>query len=59
MAHIAGKDGQTLTFVGTHLYFFGRLIYVPLYAFGVPYIRTLVWLVAAGGLVMVIAALFV
>ena len=58
MARIADKDGQ-LTFVGTHLYFFGRLIYLPLYAFGVPYIRSLVWLVAAAGLVMVLAALFV
>ena len=57
MAHIAGKEGQ-LTFVGAHLYFFGRLIYVPLYAFGIPYVRSLVWLVAAGGLVMVIAGLF-
>ena len=58
MAHIAGKDG-TLTAVGAHLYFFGRLIYVPLYAFGIPYVRSLVWLIAAAGLVMVIAALFV
>ena len=58
MAHIAGKEGQ-LTFVGAHLYFFGRLIYVPLYAFGIPYVRSLVWLVAAAGLVMVLAALFV
>ena len=58
MAHIAGKDG-TLTALGAHLYFFGRLIYLPLYAFGVPYIRSLVWLVAAAGLVLVLAALFV
>ena len=58
MAHIAGKDGQ-LTMIGTHLYFFGRLIYLPLYAFGIPYVRSLVWLVALAGLVMVIAALFV
>ena len=58
MAHIAGKDG-TLTALGAHLYFFGRLIYLPLYAFGVPDLRSLVWLVAAGGLVMVLAALFV
>ena len=57
MAHIAGKDG-TLTFLGTHLYFFGRLVYLPLYAFGVPYLRTLVWLVSAAGLVMVFVALF-
>ena len=57
MAHIAGKDG-TLTALGAHLYFFGRLIYLPLYAFGVPYIRSLVWLAAAAGLVMVLVALF-
>jgi uncharacterized MAPEG superfamily protein len=58
MAHIAGKDGQ-LTAIGAHLYFFGRLIYVPIYAFGIPYIRSLVWLAAAAGLVIVLAALFV
>lgn len=59
MAHVAGKDGGTLTFLGTHLYFFGRLIYLPLYAFGVPVVRSLVWLIATAGLLMVIAALFV
>ncbi|WP_240811607.1 MAPEG family protein [Brevundimonas sp. M20] len=58
MASIEGKFGF-LTALGTHLYFFGRLIYVPLYAFGVPYVRSLVWLIATGGLLMVIAALFV
>ncbi|WP_439471269.1 MAPEG family protein [Brevundimonas sp.] len=58
MASIEGKFGL-LTALGTHLYFFGRLIYLPLYAFGVPYVRSLVWLVATGGLVMVIVALFV
>jgi len=57
MASIEGKFG-TLTFLGTHLYFFGRLIYVPLYAFGVPVVRSLCWLVATAGLVMVIVALF-
>jgi len=57
MAHIAGKD-SALTALGAHLYFFGRLIYLPLYAFGVPYIRSLVWLAAAAGLVMVLVALF-
>ena len=58
MAHIAGKDGQ-LTFIGAHLYFFGRLIYLPLYALGLPFIRSLVWLVAFAGMLMVLAALFV
>ena len=58
MARIEGVDSQ-LTFVGTHLYFFGRLAYLPLYAFGVPYIRSVAWAVSLVGLVMVIAALFV
>ncbi len=59
MAHVAGKDGGPLTLWGTHLYLFGRVIYLPLYAFGVAYVRSLVWGVSFVGLVMVIAALFV
>lgn len=59
MAHVAGKDGVTLTLWGTHLYLFGRVIYLPLYALGIAYVRTLAWLVSLVGLVMVIAALFV
>jgi uncharacterized MAPEG superfamily protein len=57
MAEIAGKTG-TLTLWGAGLYFAARLVYLPLYALGVAYVRSLVWLVAAAGLVMVIAALF-
>lgn len=59
MAHVAGKDGGPLTLWGTHLYLFGRVIYLPLYAFGVAYVRSLVWGVSFVGLLMVIAALFV
>ena len=58
MAEVAGKTGA-LTLWGAGLYFAARVVYLPLYAFGVPYVRSLVWLVAAGGLVAVIAALFV
>lgn len=59
MAHITGKDGGMLTLVGTHLYLFGRIIYLPLYALGVAYLRSLAWIASLAGLVMVIAALFV
>lgn len=59
MAHVAGKDGGPLTLWGTHLYLFGRVIYLPLYAFGVAYVRSLAWGVSFVGLLMVIAALFV
>jgi uncharacterized MAPEG superfamily protein len=42
--------------VGARLYFWGRLAYVPLYAGGVPLIRSLVWNVATIGIVLVLAA---
>lgn len=58
MAHVAGKDGA-LTLWGTHLYLFARVVYVPLYAFGVTGVRTLAFFVSLAGLIMVIAALFV
>lgn len=51
--HVAGRDGS-LSWWGAQLYFWGRVVYVPLYAFGVPYIRTLVWLVATAGLALVL-----
>jgi uncharacterized MAPEG superfamily protein len=58
MAHIAGKVG-TLTALGAHLYFFGRLIYLPLYAFGVPVARSLVWLASVIGIGLILAALVI
>jgi uncharacterized MAPEG superfamily protein len=56
-ATAVGRLG-TLTAWGAHLYFFGRLIYLPLYAMGTPVVRTLVWMVAMAGLLMVIAGIF-
>ena len=57
IAHVIGAAGP-LTLWGTALYFWARVVYVPLYAFGVPYVRSLVWLVSLAGLVMVLASLF-
>ncbi|WP_417231103.1 MAPEG family protein [Brevundimonas sp.] len=59
MAQMTARDGTSLTLIGSHLYLFGRLIYLPLYAFGVAYIRSLAWGVSLVGLVMLIVALFV
>lgn len=58
MAEVAGRAGE-LTFWGAGLYFVARVIYVPLYAVGVPVVRSLVWLASLAGLGMVLAALFV
>lgn len=49
-------DGMTV--LGAQLYFWGRLVYVPVYAAGIPYLRTVVWAVSIVGVVLVLAALF-
>ena len=55
IAHVAGiHSGKTL--LGAHLYFWARIAYVPLYAFGIKQLRSLVWLVSLAGLVMLAAA---
>lgn len=56
-ATAVGRLGA-LTGWGAHLYFFGRLIYLPLYAAGIPKVRTLVWMVSLVGLLLVIAGIF-
>ena len=57
IAHVTGAE-SALTLWGAALYFWARVVYVPLYAFGVPYVRSLVWVVSLAGLVMVLASLF-
>ena len=47
----------TGTVLGAQLYFWGRVVYVPLYAFGVKMVRSLVWLVSFAGLLMLVSAL--
>jgi uncharacterized MAPEG superfamily protein len=57
-ATVAGRLG-TLTLVGSHLYVWGRVLYVPIYAAGTRGIRTIVFLASTIGLLAVIAGLFV
>jgi uncharacterized MAPEG superfamily protein len=40
--------------LGAHLYFWGRVAYVPAYAAGIPYLRTVIWAVATTGLALVL-----
>ena len=44
------SDG--LTQWGALFYFWARWVYLPLYVFGVPYVRSLVWTISALGLVL-------
>ena len=56
IAAAAGRFG-TLTALGAQLYFWARVAYVPLYAFGVPLVRSVAWGVSVVGIVLVLAGL--
>ena len=49
-------DGMTV--FGAQLYFWARLVYLPVYVAGIPYLRTLVWAASVAGIVLVLVALF-
>ena len=42
--------------LGAQIYFWSRVVYVPVYAAGIPVARTLVWTASIVGLVMVLLA---
>ncbi len=50
----AGGIGE----IGAIVWLIARIVYIPLYLFGIPYIRSLVWLVAALGLVLMLIRFF-
>ena len=56
IVHVAERS-SALTLWGCWLYLVARIVYVPLYAAGVPVLRTLVWTVSVVGLAMLLFAL--
>ena len=46
-----------MTLWGAQLYFWTRVLYVPLYAFGVPLVRSLAWNVATFGIILILLSL--
>lgn len=42
--------------LGAQLYFWGRVAFLPIYAMGLPYVRTVAWAVSLAGIVMVLLA---
>lgn len=43
---------------GSQLYFWMRVLYLPLYASGVPFLRTIVWLASTAGILLVLSVAF-
>ena len=56
-AEASGRH-NALTGWGAELYFWGRVAYLPLYAAGIPLVRSLAWNVAAVGILLCSIALF-
>jgi len=56
-AHLLQRH-DSATVLGAQLYFWARVAHVPVYAAGIPYLRTLIWAVSIVGIVMLLGALF-
>src|SRR3569832_60219 len=52
MANALGRHTATSA-IGAQVVFWARVAYVPVYAFGIPYLRTVVWIAALAGIGMV------
>jgi uncharacterized MAPEG superfamily protein len=51
------RTGSWLSVAGASIYLGGRVLFLPLYAAGVPWLRTFSWNIATAGLVTVMVAL--
>ena len=56
VAHVAGLANET-TALGATLFFWGRVAYALIYLAGVPWLRTLAWLVSVAGILLVFSQL--
>ena len=51
---MVSQSASVYSYWGALIYLVARVIYFPLYAFGIPVIRTLVWLISMIGLLLVL-----
>ena len=57
LVHVTQSSSST-TALGAQIYLGARVLYIPLYAMGIPVVRTLVWSISMVGFVMLLAPLF-
>ena len=56
MAKIAGR-ADAMTLLGAELFFWARFAYFLIYLAAIPWLRTLAWMIALAGLVVIFAQL--
>jgi uncharacterized MAPEG superfamily protein len=49
---VTGNANES-TALGAQIYFWGRVLYVPAYIAGIPYLRTLIWLISLFGMLLI------
>ena len=50
LAIVVAQKNTPHTALGTELYFWARVAYLPIYLLGIPYLRTLVWALSLIGM---------
>jgi uncharacterized MAPEG superfamily protein len=58
LAVVLTKQSTAHTALGSQIYLWARVAYLPIYLIGIPYLRTAVWVVSFWGILQVIEALF-
>jgi len=56
LVEASSGHGSALGPLGAQLYFWGRVAYLPMYASGLPFVRTAAWTVAIVGIVLLLVA---
>ena len=57
LVHALDRSTHT-SVLGSHIYIWARVLYVPAYVIAIPYVRTLIWTASLVGILMVLAALW-
>ena len=57
LAHALGKSTAN-SILGAQIYLWARVLYVPAYVFGIPFVRTLIWAASLVGILMVLSAIW-
>lgn len=57
LALVLAHKSNTWSALGVQAYFWARVIYLPVYVVGIPYLRTLVWAASLWGILQLLEAL--
>ncbi len=57
LAVVLAHKSDAWSAMGAQIYFWARVVYLPVYVVGIPYLRTLVWAASLWGILQLLEAL--